>query len=124
MFFEGALGAAGLPDYDAFSVRIHESQLHTLLPVLDAISAPRVSAMRAAGRRVRDYFVYKDMYNPDAADRAALLSSGERGADAFGMIARALERRARRLGKLSGYCGEGAQMSDEEVGAQVSAAST
>ena len=50
--------------------------------------------------RVRDYFVYKDMYNPDAQDRSVLLREGQPGQDAFLLIALTLEERARRMGKL------------------------
>ena len=76
MFFEGSLRDAGEPDYDQFSVRIPESQLSSLLVVLDAISPERVAAMQEAVLRVRDYFVYKDMYTPDASSRAHLLGLG------------------------------------------------
>ena len=50
---------------------------------------------------LRDYFVYKDMYNPSAKWRRQLLSGiGRPGQDAFLLLALALEARARALGRL------------------------
>ena len=60
----------------------------------------RGSAVQRAVLWVRDYFVYKDMYNPNADDRAELLASGRRGQDAFLLLTKALEARARALGRL------------------------
>jgi len=101
MFFEGALRAAGLGfDYEAFSVRVAEGELPQLLGKLDALPPARIVAMRRAALRVRDYFVYKDMFNPSRDNRAALLSEGRRGQYAFLLLALALEDRARSLGKL------------------------
>ena len=101
MFLEGAFDAAGLSfDYEAFSVRVPEDAIPTMLSRLDAIPPAKVVEMRRAVLRVRDYFVYKDMYNPDAQDRRVLLREGQQGQDAFLLIALTLEERARRLGKL------------------------
>ena len=74
MFFEGAVAAAGLGfDYSDFSVRIAEDGLRSLVTVLKAIPQSRVAEMRARVLLVRDYFVYKDMYSPDADERRELL---------------------------------------------------
>ena len=56
--------------------------------------------MRRVVLWVRDYFVYKDMYNPNPKERADLLSGGRAGQDAFLLLALALEARARALGRL------------------------
>jgi hypothetical protein len=135
MFLEGALGAAGLGfDYEAFSVRVAEGELDKLLDKLGALPPDRVVAMRRAVLRVRDYFVYKvplaeqprssrhdtpapstispssqDMYNPSRDNRAALLGEGQRGQDAFLLLALALEERARSLGKLPRASADDAQ---------------
>ena len=101
MFFEGAFGLAGLPlDYANFSVRLAEAELPQLVQRLRAIPPAAVAAMQRAVLWVRDYFVYKDMYNPNADDRAELLASGRRGQDAFLLLTKALEARARALGRL------------------------
>ena len=52
---------------------------------------------------VRDYFVYKDMFNPNAQERAELIQAGRPGQDAFLLLALALEARARALGKLPAF---------------------
>ena len=97
MFFEGAFSLAGAPEleYSSFSLRLPEAELPRVLEALDAVTAPRLRAMQAAALRVRDYFVYKDMYNPDVEDRKQLLETGARGRDAFWLIARSLLVRAR-----------------------------
>lgn len=98
MFFEGAFAAVGLGvDYDDFSVRLLESELPLLPQRLSAIPAARVSRMQRAGLRLRDYFVWKDVYNPDAADRRDLLTMGREGHDAFLLLVAALEVRAKQL---------------------------
>ena len=56
--------------------------------------------VRRAVLWVRDYFIYKDMYNPSASHRAELLGTGRKNQDAFLLLALALEGRARALGKL------------------------
>ena len=56
--------------------------------------------MRQAVLWLRDYFVYKDMFNPDAAERARLMGLGRPGQDAFLLLALHLEQRARALGRL------------------------
>lgn len=81
-------------DYDDFSVRIPEAQLPRLLEHLSSIPADRVDRMHKATLQVRDFFVYKDMYNPDVADRRQLLQSGRPGRDAFLLLTAALEARA------------------------------
>ena len=101
MFFEGALAAVGANiDYANFSVRLAEAELPRLVQRLRAIPPAAVAAMQRAVLWVRDYFVYKDMYNPNADDRAELLASGRRGQDAFLLLTKALEARARALGRL------------------------
>ena len=101
MFFEGAFHAAGLPlDYRNFSVRVAEQQLPRLVTRLRAVPPAAVAALQRNALWVRDYFVYKDMYNPDAANRRRLLGSGRVGQDAFLLLAKALEARARALGHL------------------------
>jgi len=87
---------AGL-DYPDFSVRIREAELPRMVEILMAIPASRVAQLQRAGLRVRDFFVYKDMYNPNQADRQALLASGVPGHDAFVLIIAALESRALKL---------------------------
>jgi len=62
----------------------------------------KLAAMQRAVLWVRDYFVYKDMYNPDAANRRRLLASGRPGQDAFLLLVKVLETRARGLGRLHG----------------------
>ena len=47
--------------------------------------------------KVRDFFVYKDMYNPNARYRRELLETGRPGQDAFLLLAKALEAKARAL---------------------------
>ena len=102
MFFEGAFAAAGLPvDYNEFSIRLLESELPSLVSVLKAVSEAKARRMRRMVLWLRDYFVYKDMYNPSAKDRADLLSAGRPAQDAFLLLALALEARARALGKLT-----------------------
>jgi hypothetical protein len=101
MFFEGAFAAAGLPmDYANFSVRIAEAELHNLVPILKAVPPARVRRMRRVVLWLRDYFVYKDMYNPSPTSRRQLLASGREGQDAFLLLTLALEARARALGRL------------------------
>ena len=51
-------------------------------------------AVRQVVRRVADYFIYKDMYNPNAADRRRLLASGQPGKDGFFLLAKTLAARA------------------------------
>jgi len=102
MFFEGAFGASGMGfDYADFSVRIAEAQLHTLVDVLAAIPKKRVLQLRRVVMHVRDYFIYKDMYNPSKEHRARLLRLGRPKQDAFLLLALGLEAKARALGKLS-----------------------
>jgi len=101
MFFEGAFTEAGLPlDYANFSLRFGEAELPQLVKRLRAISPERILELRRAALWVRDYFVYKDMYNPSASRRADLLATGRQRQDAFLLLALALEGRARALGKL------------------------
>ena len=101
MFFEGSFSASGLPiDYANFSVRIAEQDLPNLVPTLKAITPEEVLRMRQAVLWLRDYFVYKDMFNPDAAERARLMGLGRPGQDAFLLLALHLEQRARALGRL------------------------
>lgn len=50
---------------------------------------------------MRDYFVYKDMYTPNAEERAALVGAGRPRQDAFLLLALALEAKARDLGVLT-----------------------
>ena len=97
----GAFAAAGLGfDYDDFSVRVAENALRSLTATLKAIPKARVVEMRRKVLLIRDYFVYKDMYAPDAAERRALLAAGRQNQDAFLLLAMALEARARDLGRL------------------------
>ena len=102
MFLEGAFTEAGLPgfDYASFSLRLMEADLPDLVKVLRAVPRRRIEELRRAVLWARDYFVYKDMYNPSASSRAELLSAGRPRQDAFLLIALALEGRARALGKL------------------------
>lgn len=103
MFFEGSFAAAGLPlDYSNFSVRLAEADLPRLVQVLRAVPQHMVLRMRRAVLWVRDYFIYKDMYNPDEGSRAQLLGHGRPGQDAFLLLALNLEARARALGRLPG----------------------
>lgn len=107
MFFEGAFALVGLGiDYPDFSVRLPEARLHELVDVLVAIPEHEVRRLQANALLVRDYFVYKDMYNPphrgDRHTRADLLAAGRPGQDAFLLLALALEARARAIGKLGG----------------------
>ena len=81
-------------------MRLLESELPSLVTRLRAISNDKVVAMRRAVLWLRDYFVYKDMYNPDADHRAQLLGTGRPQQDAFLLLALALEARARALGRL------------------------
>jgi len=107
MFFEGAFALAGLGiDYDDFSVRVQEDKLHELLEVLAAVPEAEVRRMQENVLLVRDYFVYKDVYNPDAEKRAKLLAKGRPGQDAFLLLALALEARASALGKLPRGAGD------------------
>ena len=78
MFFEGAFSLAGAPEleYSSFSLRLPEAELPRVLEALDAVTAPRLRAMQAAALRVRDYFVYKDVYAPYRYERKALLATG------------------------------------------------
>ena len=95
MFFEGAFTDAGLGlDYANFSIRIPEAELPSLLDVLGNISQDRVMDLRKAALSVRDYFIYKDMYNPSAESRRNLLETGMAFKDAFWLLIRALEARA------------------------------
>ena len=101
MFLEGAFTEAGLPlDYASFSLRLMESDLPRLVKVLRAVPPARIRELRRAALWARDYFVYKDMYNPSASSRTELLGAGRPGQDAFLLITLALEGRARSLGKL------------------------
>ena len=101
MFWESALAEVGLGvDYADFSLRLPEVRLPQLIMTLRAVSAARVRSMRALCMKLRDYFIYKDMYNPEAAHRMQLLATGRRGQDGFLLLALALEARARSLGKL------------------------
>ena len=101
MFFEGAFADAGLPvDYNQFSIRLTEAELPELVNKLKAVPPKRVKKMRRAVLWLRDYFIYKDMYNPNARERAELTSTGRVGQDGFLILALALEARARKLGKL------------------------
>jgi len=96
MFFEGAFTEAGLPlDYANFSLRFGEAELPQLVKRLRAISPERILELRRAALWVRDYFVYKDMYNPSREERRQLLDMGRPGQDAFLLLARTLEARAR-----------------------------
>ena len=72
------------------------------MAILRAVPPAKVAAMQRAVLWVRDYFVYKDVYNPDAANRRRLLASGRPGQDAFLLLVKALEARARGLGRLHG----------------------
>jgi len=101
MFLEGAFTEAGLPlDYASFSLRLAEAELPRLVQMLRAVPAARIRELRRAALWARDYFVYKDMYNPSAGSRTELLSAGRPRQDAFLLITLALEGRARALGKL------------------------
>ena len=101
MFFEGSFADAGLPiDYANFSIRLSEAELPQLVQRLRAVPPERVVALRRAGLWVRDYFIYKDMFNPKADERRGLLATGRPKQDAFLLLALALESRARTLGKL------------------------
>ena len=102
MFLEGAFTDAGLPsfDYASFSLRLMEADLPRLVKVLRAVPAARIQELRRAALWARDYFVYKDMYNPSASSRTELLAAGRPRQDAFLLITLALEGRARSLGKL------------------------
>ena len=101
MFLEGAFAAAGLPiDYADFSVRLLEAELPLLVRKLRAISPAEIVRMRRRVLWVRDYFVYKDMYQPDASERRELLEAGRPGQDAFLLLTLALEARARALDRL------------------------
>ncbi|KAL3929510.1 MAG: hypothetical protein SGPRY_001931 [Prymnesium sp.] len=101
MFFEGAFEKLQLGlTYHDFSVRVAEKDLPSLVQILRSIPPGRISSMRSNVLLVRDYFVYKDMYNPSAQNRRKLLSHGRQGQDAFLLLALALETRARALGRL------------------------
>jgi hypothetical protein len=101
MFLESAFHDAGLPfDYADFSIRLAEAELPDLVKVLRAVPPAAVERMRKLVLWVRDYFIYKDMYNPSAPSRRELTSAGRPGQDAFLLITLALEARARALGKL------------------------
>lgn len=98
MFFEGAFEAAQLGlDYADFSLRVREADLASLVRILEAVSAERLASLQRGVLRVRDYFVWKDVYNPDGADRRSLLSAGRPGHDGFLLLVAALEDRALRL---------------------------
>ena len=83
-------------------MRVPEVQLPSLVAILRAVPPAKLAAMQRAVLWVRDYFVYKDMYNPDAANRCRLLASGRPDQDAFLLLTKALEARARGLGRLGG----------------------
>ena len=102
MFLEGAFTEAGLPgfDYASFSLRLMEADLPDLVKVLRAVPRRRIEELRRAALWARDYFVYKDMYSPDADERRELLKAGRPNQDAFLLLAMALEARARDLGRL------------------------
>ena len=102
MFFEGSFESAGLGlDYKNFSVRIDEKDLPDLVTKLRAIPPSAVARMRRNVLLLRDYFVYKDMFNPDREHRKALLSLGRPAQDAFLLLTLALESRARALGRIA-----------------------
>lgn len=99
MFLEGVFETAGMGfDYQNFSIRIPEAEQHELVKRLSEIPTRRVLKMQRLVGRVRDYFVYKDMYNPNTLDRRRLLSLGRSDHDAFLMIIKGLEARARAIG--------------------------
>mmetsp|Transcript_22789 Transcript_22789/g.69724 ORF Transcript_22789/g.69724 Transcript_22789/m.69724 type:complete len:121 (+) Transcript_22789:2478-2840(+) len=102
MFNEGAFELVGAPelDFDQFSVRIVEAQLPELLQILDAVPLHQLRKMQEATLRVRDYFVYKDIFSPYRYMRNGLLSKGLEGQDALLLLALSLEARARDVGKL------------------------
>ena len=87
-------------DWQDFSIRLLESELPDLVRRLKAVPAKEVRAMRRVVMWLRDYFVYKDMYNPSTASREKLLGLGRPQQDAFLILALALEARARSLGHL------------------------
>jgi len=96
MFFEGSLHESGLPlDYANFSLRLREVELPQLVTRLRAVTPATIRRLRRAALWVRDYFVYKDMYNPSREERRQLLDMGRPGQDAFLLLARTLEARAR-----------------------------
>lgn len=99
MFFEGVFKAAGFGfDYEDFSVRIAEAEQHKMLDRLSAISLQKIGRMQQLILRIRDFFVYKDMYNPNSPDRHSLLGMGQPGYDAFLLLTKALEVKARATG--------------------------
>ena len=67
--------------------------MRSLVTTLKAIPQSRVAEMRARVLLVRDYFVYKDMYSPDADERRELLKAGR--PNQTPSFAMALEARAR-----------------------------
>eukprot|EP00965_Chrysotila_dentata_P059660 1979150-Pleurochrysis_carterae.AAC.2 len=100
---QGVFGTVGLGyDYSDFSVRLAEADLPKLVDVLTGIPLRRIKAMRKVVMHVRDYFVYKDMYNPSKQNREELLSRGRPNQDGFLIIALGLEARARALGRITG----------------------
>lgn len=103
MFFEGAFELVGLGiDYPDFSIRLPEARLHELVDVLVAVPDEEVRRLQSNALRVRDYFIYKDMYNPTTRRdrRDVLLALGRPRQDAFLLLTLALEARARAIGKL------------------------
>ena len=65
---------------------------------LSAIPRREVVRMQRLVLKVRDFFVYKDMYNPNGRERRELLGAGRPGQDAFLLLTKALEAKARVLG--------------------------
>ena len=94
------MGGNRLPGYANFSIRLAEAELPLLVQKLKQVPPAQIARLRAAALWVRDYFIYKDMYNPSAGNRKELLGIGRPRQDAFLLLALALEARARNLGKL------------------------
>lgn len=72
----------------------------SLPQILDAVPPAQLRALQQAALRVRDYFVYKDLYSPYRYARKDLLDRGREGQDALLLFALALEARARQLHKM------------------------
>ena len=101
MFFQGAFSEAGMDiEYEDFSVRVPEKDVLKLADILSAIPLERVQRLHKNTLIARDYFVYKDMYNPNRHIRKKLLEEGRPHQDAFLLLTLNLEARARALGKL------------------------
>ena len=60
----------------AWHLRPYHSQLPSLVQRLRAVPADKIVRMRGLVLWARDYFVYKDMFNPNANLRRELLASG------------------------------------------------